>query len=124
MDYEAIIKDMRWEANFVRESLCNNCLARYTNAPIACALDNGAKAIEELLSTQHPDNPPLNLEEMKALEGEPVWVEVDNGIVHKSFWAIVGKTSVKGFTTDLYFTLYGCHWVAYRYKRQGGKTDD
>lgn len=80
----------------------------------------------------HPDaqpNEPLTLEEMRGMEGQPVWVERhDSG---PSGYAIVGDfMSLYGvyFGTAkgglrLYYDEYGKTWVAYRRPLKEDRND-
>ena len=75
-------------------------------------------------------NPPLTWDELKTMEGKPVWVEADDG-KYKG-WVIVGKfyslleEEELDAHVDLYYfgrsmeyskEMYGYYWQAYRKER-------
>ena len=77
------------------------------------------------------DNPPLDWDELKQMEGKPVWVEADDG-KYKG-WVIVGKfyslleEEDLDAHVDLYYfgrsmeyskEMYGYYWQAYRKERE------
>lgn len=72
------------------------------------------------------DNPPLTWDELKAMEGKPVWVEVD-GKWWGRFWAFVeaGNDSYINFfqkgqdyPEDLWKRDMGKTWQAYRKEKE------
>ena len=65
-------------------------------------------------------NEPLTIEQLREMDGEPVWVETKAGL---KFWGIVTKICVSSgdgryllITED---TEYGQTWVAYRHPPEG-----
>lgn len=89
-----------------------------------------AQAIERIgkLRTQ-PENEPLTLEELRLMDGEPVYVvALDNPLENQPYWAIAGINSNDSRHQNgvsLYnrvqgdwgaFDLYGDTWLAYRSK--------
>jgi len=68
------------------------------------------------------DNVPLTLEELKQMDGEPVWVEMLVGN-RPSHWAIIHGHLVHDgrFAEDS--GGYGIAWLAYRRKPEGGKSN-
>lgn len=75
-------------------------------------------------------NPPLTWDELKAMEGDPVWMEYEDG---KGGWVIVGKffSLFEHEEPDAYIymyylhnkiecskELYGSYWKAYRKERK------
>ena len=76
--------------------------------------------IIEAFPTLTPPNEPLTLEQLREMDGEPVWVETKAGL---KFWGIVTKICVSSgdgryllITED---TEYGQTWVAYRCPPEG-----
>lgn len=57
---------------------------------------------------------PLTLDELKEMDGKPVWVI--QGRNRESYWAFVYACKQKVSTfyhMDLYFNIYGEYWLAY-----------
>ena len=82
------------------------------------AQEGGLAALRAQLADQQND--PLTLEELRGMDGEPVWIaRLDDG---KGWWAIARFTSHR-MTTDYggYFELddYGKTWLAYRRPLEG-----
>ena len=73
----------------------------------------------DALPTLTPPNEPLTLEQLREMDGEPVWI-VDVG-PHKWYgpgWAIVDRDNclvrtVKNWN-PVFFEKYGERWLAYR----------
>lgn len=75
---------------------------------------------EEAINALTQPNEPLTLEQLREMDGEPVWVETKAGL---KFWGIVTKICVSSgdgryllITED---TEYGQTWVAYRHPPEG-----
>lgn len=71
-----------------------------------------------------PPNPPLTLEELRGMDGEPVWLERvgDNYHIY-SAWALVNREHCLCRTADgspAFFELFGTAWRAYRRKPEEG----
>lgn len=49
-------------------------------------LEKAADMIEELAARLEPSSTPLTLEELRGMDGEPVWVEIPEG--HVAEWCI------------------------------------
>lgn len=64
-----------------------------------------------------PANEPLTLDELRGMDGEPVWVDV---LGDKAWWVVIGSTERGKLTTDyggwFDFRDYGKTWLAYRTK--------
>lgn len=97
-------------------------------------------AIAALRAQQERENPkPLTLEELREMDGEPVWVEPINSKYCKAGWGIVNMCHssqiaepqfIRVFDGVTFFEqmipypkqkrkqLYGKTWVAYRYKHK------
>lgn len=93
-----------------------------------CLQDNdtqGADIISDVIlqlddmPTLTPPNEPLTFAELREMEGEPVWVEHNNGggwlVIH---WDYVGRitTAHKACLLDY---EYGRTWLAYRHPLEG-----
>ena len=94
-----------------------------------CLEDNdtqGADIISDVIlqlddmPTLTSPNEPLTIEQLREMDGEPVWVETKAGL---KFWGIVTKICVSSgdgryllITED---TEYGQTWVAYRRPPEG-----
>lgn len=66
---------------------------------------------------------PLTLEELKEMDGHPVWVVLQiEGVAQLHAYAIVEPESecVKGLKWSLLFDGYGV-WLAYRHPPEGGQ---
>ena len=93
-----------------------------------CAWNDWAEWCEKNRRAQ-PENEPLTLEELRQMEGEPVYVvTLDNPLENQPYWAIAGINSNDSRHQNgvaLYnrvqgdwgaFDLYGDTWLAYRRK--------
>ena len=97
------------------------------------AISNCGKALNQYIMdiqalAQQEDNQPLTWDELKGMEGKPVWVEgrtMDDHDGDYKYWCIVGKTD----KLDTYIHLrehgyhhwkstYGDWWQAYRKERE------
>ncbi len=70
------------------------------------------KALQEM--EEREKNEPLTLDELKMMDGEPVWVH--NLKVNKSFWMLAYKDVVSNRLGYLDYSGYGETWIAYRNK--------
>lgn len=67
-----------------------------------------------------PPNDPLTLDELREMDGEPVWVVQISGKL-RPFWMLVG-TEDESAASRLYsamFEDYGTEWLAYRRRPEG-----
>ena len=88
------------------------------------ALDMAAKALEDVTDKDVGRNEPLTLDDLRKMDGEPVWCEIYiKG--QPSFYGIVHGENVTGFIpgddkpANLAITnvgAYGLAWLAYRQK--------
>lgn len=64
-----------------------------------------------------PSNEPLTLEELREMDGEPVWIRTKYD-ASKSFWAIVNTKGdqVESYARVELFEDYWSDWLAYRRK--------
>ena len=71
-----------------------------------------------------PSNTPLTLEQLREMDGEPVWIRTKYD-ASKSFWAIVNTKGdqVESYARVELFEDYWSDWLAYRRKPEEGKND-
>ena len=88
----------------------------------AAATDNDALATDILNWVGHESNEPLTMDELRQMNGEPLWVVWPDGRI-KPQWFIVGSA----FWIDMFvewdgkiFLDYGKIWLAYRQKPEEG----
>lgn len=77
------------------------------------------KTITPTIAT--PQNDPLTLEELREMDGEPVWFQtVDNDCIYECGWAIVSTEyeRIAGNSTYFHFEDFGSVWIAYRRKSE------
>lgn len=73
-----------------------------------------AEYLVEHLPTLTPQNEPLTIEELREMDGEPVWVEREND------WGIVEIKEGKPFIFGTNFECgYSPHWNIYRRPPEG-----
>ena len=88
------------------------------------ALDVAVKALEGVTDKDVGKNEPLTLDELRKMDGEPVWVEFQDG--SGGCWGLVHITMFNHvvFANGLYCTVgkpyYGKTWLAYRQKPEEG----
>lgn len=71
--------------------------------------------------TYEPPNDPLTLEQLREMDGEPVWAVQTSGEL-RPFWMLV-DTEDESAANRLYAALfedYGTEWLAYRHKPKEG----
>jgi len=69
------------------------------------------------------DNGSLTLDELREMDGVPVWFEtIDNDCIYECGWAIVSTEyeRIAGNSTYFHFEDFGCVWLAYRHKPEEG----
>lgn len=90
---------------------------------VLTALNHEIQALSEAVETfkRLPDDGPLPLDQLRAMVGQPVWIEEPRlGLV---FWALINAAGDTGFfvtTTErlnkyLAYSLYGVTWRAYAF---------
>lgn len=99
------------------------------NGPICEALHNAfdcgyrsALRQQETVTDSHQLNEPLTLDELRKMDGEPVWVVWPDGRI-KSQWFIISSTFWIEMFQEWDGTLskdYGKTWLAYRRKPEEG----
>ena len=85
------------------------------------ALDMAAKALEDVTDKDVGKNDPLTLDELRQMDGEPVWVQ-SPGIPEYGRWAIVEGVGENSLFLHDDFTChdYGKTWLAFRQKPEEG----
>ena len=94
---------------------CNWPDSRYTI--LREALDMAVKALEDVTDKNVGKNEPLTLDELRKMDGEPVWVQPP-GVPEYGRWAIVEGVGENCLFLRNDFTChdYGKTWLAYRQK--------
>lgn len=85
--------------------------------------------IVEAWNTRTQPNPPLTLEQLKEMDGQPVWVEFFSKTSKTGKWQgwAIADTSFDGMSFSehyLKFKYYGRSWKAYRYKKEGESNEN
>lgn len=80
-----------------------------------------------LESAPTPPNDPLTLEQLREMDGKPVWVVNSPTKREEGFfdeWALVSvrRKNAESVGTIYHFENYGDHWLAYRRKPEEGKN--
>ena len=85
------------------------------------ALDVAVKELEDVTDKDVGKNEPLTLDELREMDGEPVWVQ-SPGIPEYGRWAIVEGVGENCLFLRDDFTChdYGKTWLAYRQKPEEG----
>ena len=73
---------------------------------------------EEAISALSPPNEPLTLEELREMDGEPVWC-CAKGQPTNGAWMLVGANGCENLTSFAVFDDYGIEWLAYRRPPEG-----
>ena len=78
--------------------------------------DRAISALQERIDREK--NEPLRFEELREMDGEPVWLVWPDGRI-KSRWWIVGSCDwrIMEFDDPIEQRRYGKTWLAYRYKQ-------
>ena len=83
-----------------------------------------AVAVLDKTPTLTPPNEPLTIEELREMDGDPVWiVDIGNRKWYGPSWAIVDREAnlvrtVKNWN-PVFFERYGKQWIAYRRPPEG-----
>lgn len=102
----------------ILRSRCAQCSDDYGS--IAGAVSGCLKLVQSQPTIVPPPNPPLTLEELREMDGEPVWICDPDG--SDGMWALVDleyelcRTAKGGIAI---FDTYGKTWLAYRRKPEG-----
>lgn len=85
--------------------------------------ENADRVYEDKVTSKTPPNDPLTLEELREMDGEPVWICDPDG--SDGMWALVDleyelcRTAKGGIAI---FDTYGKTWLAYRRKPEEETT--
>lgn len=90
---------------FVALDKAIDCLAAYEDTDLTP---------EEIMALLNPPNPPLTLDELREMDGEPVWIDTPKK--DEAGWALTGKKNCIHFRGAFSFDEYGYTWNAYRRK--------
>lgn len=100
--------------------VCLGCSYENACGIHGCAIMRiAAERLEQL--TVEPPNDPLTLEELRGMDGEPVWVEQLNGDLPWGTYSIVwlSMRSATNGQVRFPFKKYGKAWLAYRRRPEG-----
>lgn len=117
IDADALLKDVEG---------CKEC---ESDSLWALAFNSGLdwtlQCIASACTISPSPNEPLTIDELREMDGEPVWVEVIEPTVgKKSGWALVyppntiSGAAVQRWTSPLWYNEYGKTWLAYRFKKE------
>lgn len=77
-----------------------------------------AKILAGLVDEITPQNEPLTLEQLREMDGEPVYcINIDDYSTKE--WMIVGKDDCEGRRYIFDFSTYSRNWLAYRRPPEG-----
>ena len=112
----------------VMDSLrCLGCGYEHRCSIRGCAINRAAAETIEKLAAENealrnPPNSPLTLDELRGMDGEPVWVELI-GLKRPSAWYLLNlrdKEAVNKRGGFVSLINYGDTWLAYRRKPEEG----
>jgi len=86
--------------------------------------EEGITALVEKANAALPPNAPLTLDELRQLDGEPVYIVGINGS-RSSGWGLVrckARACQTFFAWFLFFEWYGKTWIAYRRRLEEGRA--
>ena len=129
MERDELLRALRSTA--ADQHRCFGCGYEYKCSIRGCAINRAAAELIVQLAAEnealrYPTNPPLTLEELREMDGEPVWVErVRDDFKVDSAWAFVNCChricrGVNG--SPAYFDSYGRAWLAYRRRPEEGTS--
>jgi len=107
---------------------CFGCGYEYKCSIRGCAINRAAAELIEQLAAEnealrHPPNPPLTLEELRGMDGEPVWCAFPEG---RDCYMIIRWYNSEFFKSyECGFLLteeYGKSWLAFRRRPEEGAT--
>lgn len=88
-------------------------------------LEKAADVIEELAARLEPSSEPLPLEELRGMDGEPVWIVPMRGSGGFCTWMLVDaeyELCREAHGEMAVFENCGKTWLAYRRRLEDGKT--
>ena len=98
---------------------CNRPDSRYTILREALDMAISALRKQDVADKDVGNNEPLTLDELRKMDGEPVWVQ-SPGVPEYGRWAIVEGVGENCLFLHDDFTChdYGKTWLAYRHKKE------
>lgn len=120
MTVEEAIKVLEREKQCVQRDCdreCLHCDLVMQAEDILTAYDFSIAAILEHQAAGR--NEPLTLDELREMEGEPVWYKSLIASFLDSWGIVMDADTVETYTTYAYCDEYGKTWVAYRNKPKG-----
>ncbi len=115
----------------VIEHNCNNCNVKNTDCCNSCAQKIALQALQEKQEREDPQ--PLTIEELRQMDGEPVWFETGEVSINEQIlgkWAIITELTDKAlwitaaamprYGNAWKYDSYGKTWLAYKYKPNEG----
>ena len=106
----------------IDEDWCGDALVRAAADRLEEYVDRCKRYADEIMELRERGrNDPLSLDELRKMDGEPVWVVWPDGRL-KSRWHIVGSSLwIEMFTEwdGAFSPDYGKTWLAYRHKTEG-----
>lgn len=115
----------------VMDSLrCLGCGYEHRCSVRGCAINRAAAEMIEKLaaeneSLRNPPNSPLTLEELRELDGEPVWVDFPK-CPEASGWMLISVSRhcvYNGLLGNCDFENCGKNWLAYRRRPEGNVSN-
>lgn len=97
----------------------NGCIVPKLYVRLAKYEDTGLTPEE--IAVQNSPNIPLTLDDLKQMDGEPVWaVETQDNCSTKREWVIISTSLERAAGNELWlvFESYGTQWLAYRNKQK------
>lgn len=111
----------------VMDSLrCLGCGYEHRCSIRGCAINRAAAEMIEKLaaeneSLRNPPNSPLTLEELREMDGEPVWFSGNDLNCYEIFCGVSSDGIAQFHRLALPLSEYGKAWLAYRRKPEEGK---
>ena len=114
---DEVIQFVRAEAPDARDLLgCHDCTILTAALTLADALEAERRAA--------PENKPLTLEQLRQMDGEPVWIKADHYGIYADIVNLIGKEDGENWVSfKINYRLrengYGKTWLAYANRPEG-----
>lgn len=124
MERDELLRALR--ATAADQHRCFGCGYEHKCSIRGCAINRAAAELIEQLAAEnevlrHPPNPPLTLEELRGMEGEPVWCAFSEGRGRHMIIQWHNSEFFKSFECGfLLAEEYGRSWWAYCRKPEAG----
>lgn len=115
---EELIRALRRLAPETGSLCCLGCGYEHNCSTHGCAVIR--EAIEEIEAPPEPPNDPLTLDELRELDGEPVWLLGDGLNRYDIFRGERSPGWADFYCGRFLFFCYGKDWLAYRRKPEEG----